>query len=741
MSLNLPRRQFSSLSVKDLLDAREAYHIHLMHLENVVATAIGRYRFTADDRGGDGERGRDTPRTLANSALRDDSWPCVLVFVDAWIPRSEFAAKIDHIVPPRLYLPDGRVVPTCVIFAEKQAATVGEIRTLRFPDQMLGGGYPSIADVQGASRVATLGCVVSDGDSYYALTNAHVAGEPGRELYTLVRGRRELLGKTAEGKRIGKFPFERAYPGFPGPRSVLNVDAALVRLDDATRWTSQVYGIGQFDEIADLNVDSISLDLIGCPLIAFGAASGEMRGEIQSLFYRYSSVGGQDQLADLLIGPRASTEAGTEAGTADAAEEKRDMARKLGRHGNSGALWFLEQTAPGRPRKLRPIALHWGSQSFVGGDGQQATQYALGSSLGVIQRELGVDIVRDMNIGLPETWGKTGHYKVGQLACRIATDAKLGELLERNLSRISFEDDITRSTANPSGRDAFVPLADVPDLVWKRGGQSVRGAEGPNHFADMDQRSPKFDDKNLLELSHDAAFLSPEKWNSFYESVEVDVMHRGVLPFRVWQLFDEMKAAVAAGKPTEYIAAAGVLAHYVGDACQPLHVSMLHDGDPESGRGEGVHSVYETKMLDRFAPVLNEVIEHKLAAHPRRATSVATGRAAAHAIVQLMARSIQAIPPEQLIAHFEDQGRDVKRLFDRFGDATAERLIDGATVLASIWRGAWDAGGGAASFNGHRLGTIAQDRLSRLYLSKAWVPSVTIARMSIDGDKLRVDAA
>src|SRR6185503_13562645 len=36
-------RSFSSLSVKDLLDARDAYHVHLCHLDNVFATAIGRF--------------------------------------------------------------------------------------------------------------------------------------------------------------------------------------------------------------------------------------------------------------------------------------------------------------------------------------------------------------------------------------------------------------------------------------------------------------------------------------------------------------------------------------------------------------------------------------------------------------------------------------------------------------------------------------------------------------------------
>ena len=36
-------RKFFSVSAKDLLAVRDAYHVHLAHLDNVFATAIGRY--------------------------------------------------------------------------------------------------------------------------------------------------------------------------------------------------------------------------------------------------------------------------------------------------------------------------------------------------------------------------------------------------------------------------------------------------------------------------------------------------------------------------------------------------------------------------------------------------------------------------------------------------------------------------------------------------------------------------
>ena len=44
-----PRRDYPSLSILDLVEAREAYHVHLSRLDNVVATAIGRYRIHQKD--------------------------------------------------------------------------------------------------------------------------------------------------------------------------------------------------------------------------------------------------------------------------------------------------------------------------------------------------------------------------------------------------------------------------------------------------------------------------------------------------------------------------------------------------------------------------------------------------------------------------------------------------------------------------------------------------------------------
>src|SRR5204863_5526569 len=67
---------FRSLSVKDLLEVRDAYHVHLAHLDNVYATAIGRYLIRDEDSNAKDAHHRTDrkslgARTLLNSSPKD----------------------------------------------------------------------------------------------------------------------------------------------------------------------------------------------------------------------------------------------------------------------------------------------------------------------------------------------------------------------------------------------------------------------------------------------------------------------------------------------------------------------------------------------------------------------------------------------------------------------------------------------------------------------------------------------
>ena len=136
---------FRSLSIRDLLEARDQYHYHLLNKANVVGTAIGLYLIRNKD---EDEDDKSTPRTLSNSRVRQDSWPCVLVFLRNWLRPSDFieggAAQPTDMLPKTLYMPDGRAVPVCVVQALEVPAgdPTPPAPSNGLPAHKLGGGMP-----------------------------------------------------------------------------------------------------------------------------------------------------------------------------------------------------------------------------------------------------------------------------------------------------------------------------------------------------------------------------------------------------------------------------------------------------------------------------------------------------------------------------------------------------------------------------------------------------------------------
>src|SRR5262249_26962518 len=119
-----PANAFDQLTLRDLLEARDLYHVQLMQHPNVVATAIGRYRIRKTDswptQNGIGKRHGTFARTLENSEVRYYSWPAILVFVSKWESARTLVALPGGAVPKTFYLRDGRCVPICVIEAPKE---------------------------------------------------------------------------------------------------------------------------------------------------------------------------------------------------------------------------------------------------------------------------------------------------------------------------------------------------------------------------------------------------------------------------------------------------------------------------------------------------------------------------------------------------------------------------------------------------------------------------------------------
>jgi hypothetical protein len=732
------QQNFQSLSLKDLLEARELYHWHLSNKANVVGTAVGLYLIRTDDpwpgdaaaQDKDGSPYAKGIRTFDNSEVRPYSWPAIIVLVRDWVDATEFGyGKVDpdHMVPRTLYMQDGRAVPVCVVAVQVTEPSRGAPAATRWPSTYIGGGCPLLSQAQGVERTATVGCLVTDGHTTYALTNRHVCGEPGSIVKARLRGAAVDIG-IASARQLTREPFTSVFPEFPGSRSYLTLDIGLVEIHDVNDWSSQPFGIkGTPGEIVDLNELSLSLQFIDQPVTAFGSASGLLEGTIKALFYRHKSLAGYDYVSQFLIAPaRGFTQSGP---------------------GDSGTLWYLKSGDEENPT-LHPLAVEWGGQSLLAGD--KRLNYALAAGLSAACQLLDVDLVRDHNQGATPYWGQTGHYSIATAAIESVGSGPLRDFLKANIERITFRpDELTPEQIHEKlANGQFVELADVPDLVWKKtagrvpGGRDYAqnaGPEHPNHYADIDK--PRPDGKTLREATLSSIEnMSVSAWLKWYaDDGQADTRSEGLLPFRVWQIFDEMVRQLKAGDDARFLCAAGVLAHYVGDACQPLHGSYHADGyrdapgaTSKAWPGKGVHSTFEDKMVDRHSRELLPQISPQAKRFNGTIPRISDGRGAAFATVTLMAQAADMLPPSKLIDEYVRLGgggsaRVVDGLWNAFGDDTAKLMGAGSRYLAAIWEAAFEKADTSLPSGARE---IPEEELAKVYQDKEFLPSVTLDKIS-----------
>jgi hypothetical protein len=736
---------YAALSISDLLEARDLYHLHLMNKKNVVATAIGYYRIrkiddwpTRDYPNPDNSKNKAIPRTLGNSEIRPYSWPAILVFVEQWEEEENLIGSTNaDIVPKTLYLPNGKAIPVCVIEAKKVAAANDAVNLagLQFPRNVISGGFPLIMDVQNEKRIASFGCLVSDGHLIYALTNRHVTGKKGNPVKTVLCGKETVVGHSSD-LQIGKVPFAKMYPTLKGKSVFLNVDIGLVEINDVSQWKTEIFTIGQFDELIDLDTNNITLRLINQRVTGFGAASGEkIEGEIQALFYRYKSIGGFEYVCDFLIGPR----------TKEVPYEKGDESKTLTvQRGDSGTLMLMEiekdnadMALEEKDNKhqvkttLHPFGVLWGMHQFTDSGSSVKQPFILASCLSTVCNLLNVELIRDWNIDLTNTWGKTGHFKIGAKACELVSNHKLSTLLMANQKNIGYTDADLQSGNVVSGKFThdFVPLADVADIIWR----STRPSDESNHFADVDEANEQvMGGKSLLELSlSDDQNIDIDFWLDYDRQMDEVAPkakpRRGALPFRVWQMYNQMIKSLEEKDLIGFIVSGGTMSHYVGDACQPLHISYLHHG-----RNEGetkVHSDYETTLIDKkmvelFTGV--DMIQKKVKAENDLIGK--SGKEAAKRVLQLMNNTTKNLPPLEVVECWAGSNGRGKwdNLWNVLGQKTIENIAEGSRVMAILWESAWENGKGNQHFQNHDLVNLDEKELKVKYMDDAFVPSFSL---------------
>jgi hypothetical protein len=146
---------------------------------------------------------------------------------------------------------------------------------------------------------------------------------------------------------------------------------------------------------------------------------------------------------------------------------------------------------------------------------------------------------------------------------------------------------------------------------------------------------------------------------------------------------------VADGDAAKFVCAAGVLTHYIGDACQPLHISYLHDGEKiplripslrEKSRPKrrapqrnGRPSAYEGKMIFDHRKLILEGLQKTRAV--KKSELIGSGREAAKLTIDLMRNTFKLLPPRQIVNAYVKVGKGAKLPRMRCGQNSEARLF------------------------------------------------------------------
>ncbi len=266
-------------------------------------------------------------------------------------------------------------------------------------------------------------------------------------------------------------------------------------------------------------------------------------------------------------------------------------------------------------------------------------------------------------------WGRRGHQIVGETAAMLASQEPKGEFL------------------NPHSFD-FGVYANEPDFVWKR--PATYNKEYNEHYINLEvferafAKKPEIKNPFALdrrEFEKTFPEVSSEYGRVFWRIRELE-NRLGKLSQRLRDLKDaDVKTRQKAQEP--WMLTAGIMAHYLGDLSQPLHVSENYNGKM-TGQ-EGIHSFFEDICTDSLYPQL--AVDVRKAAEKRwpEFKKKNASKSVLDLILQEAEGSRAATPG--LLALDKKLGRsDVKKAAKGYHDLIVARLVEGTLTLAEIYR-------------------------------------------------------
>ena len=193
--------------------------------------------------------------------------------------------------------------------------------------------------------------------------------------------------------------------------------------------------------------------------------------------------------------------------------------------------------------------------------------------------------------------------------------------------------------------------------------------EGRRHYIDLEY----FGADPFAQLDPDYAVMQRKVGERTLERA-------GTLPWTIEAEAAAMGAAWRSGDCAGLLRHAGYLAHYVGDASQPLHMTKDYDGSTPDDRG--IHARLESSVDHRVRAIaaLDKDRVHSQDLTAIWPSIIAEMKQARGLIPVIMAndRAVRSVANEGSAAY-------TTALMDRELALVARQVADAATVLASIW--------------------------------------------------------
>jgi hypothetical protein len=209
-------------------------------------------------------------------------------------------------------------------------------------------------------------------------------------------------------------------------------------------------------------------------------------------------------------------------------------------------------------------------------------------------------------LSIAHAWGATGHRMIGQLGVSTLPDS------------------LPAFLKTPEAMEAVGELAREPDR-WRGAGKAHDNMRDPGHFVDVDDSGKVLGGPDLAALP-----ATRTDYETALRAVGTESGHAGYLPYSIidgWQQlakdFAYWRVETAAiphqsdsgrkawmeadlkRREALIIRDLGVWSHFVGDASQPMHVSVHYDGwgkypNPDGYTEDRVHVPYEGAFVRRF---------------------------------------------------------------------------------------------------------------------------------------------